>query len=294
MRTAAFGTWPRCWRSGSRRRDFLLRNGLADYLPRVLSYRWNGRSDPNPDQWNPDSAMINVVVALEEHLQRLGMKAALDETDDCQVVGLVGEIGEIEAEVQRLEPHVLIMDAEFQRRDRQIIPRLTERHPDLKVLVMVEHSDEECSIRALLADPKAARFSEEALEHLDECCLTSRRSSARGCVARTADPVKLVQAVRTVAAGEIAAAPWLTAILTPGSGTLKPDAPSPISARELEVIGLVAEGRGNKEIAKKLGIREQTVKNHLASIMQKLGVKSRLEVGIQAVKQNLAGKSDSA
>ena len=167
-------------------------------------------------------------------------------------------------------------------------------YPDLKVLVFVEHSDEECSVRSLLADPQGARFSEDALEHLDECCLTSLRSAAKGCVARTADPARLIHAVRTVADGEIAAAPWLTAILTPGSSAPGPDAPAPISARELEVIGLVADGKGNKEIARQLGIREQTVKNHLASIMTKLGVKSRLEVGVQAVKQNLSAQKRAA
>lgn len=232
--------------------------------------------------------MINVIIALEEPLLRLGMKAALDEVEDCRVLGMVAAVDRVEEAVARLEADVLVMDAIFQKRDRRLIPRLTERYPDLKVLVMVEHSDEECSVRALLADPKAARFSEEALEHLDECCLTSLRSSARGCVPRTADPAKLVQAVRTVAAGEIAAAPWLTAILAPGSTAPRPDAPGPISVRELEVITLVAEGKGNKEIARTMGIREQTVKNHLASIMQKLGLKSRLEVGIHAVRQNLA------
>jgi DNA-binding NarL/FixJ family response regulator len=56
------------------------------------------------------------------------------------------------------------------------------------------------------------------------------------------------------------------------------------------VISLVADGRGNKEIAKELGRREQTVKNHLASIMQKMGAKSRLEVGLHAVRQNLASQ----
>jgi two-component system nitrate/nitrite response regulator NarL len=61
----------------------------------------------------------------------------------------------------------------------------------------------------------------------------------------------------------------------------------------LEVIGLVANGKGNKEIAKILGIREQTVKNHVASIMPKLGAKSRLEVGVHAVRQNLASQRSS-
>jgi len=232
--------------------------------------------------------MIDVVVALEEPLLRLGTKAALDEAEDCEVTGSVGSLGEVEDAVRRLEPRVLIMDAQFQKADRGMIPRLVSDHPDLKVLVVVEHSDEECSVRALLADPQAARFSEDALAHLDECCLTSLRSAARGCVARTAEPDRLVHAVRTVAAGEIAAAPWLSAILT--SGSSGDPAPAPISARELDVIGLVADGKGNKEIAKLLGIREQTVKNHLASIMQKLGAKSRLEVGVSAVRQNLASQ----
>lgn len=241
-----------------------------------------------------DGTTIKVLIALEEPLLRLGMKAALEEADDCRVLGLVAVMDHVDSEVARLEPNVLVLDALYQKRDRQMIPRLTERHPGLRVLVMVEHSDEECSVRALMADPRAARFSEEALEHLDECCLTSLRSSARGCVPRTADPAKLVQAVRTVAAGEIAAAPWLTAILAPGSSVPKPDGPGPISARELEVISLVAEGRGNKEIARVMGIREQTVKNHLASIMQKLGLKSRLEVGIHAVRQNLTKPGERA
>ena len=232
--------------------------------------------------------MIDVLIAVGEPLLRLGIKAALDEADDCKVVGELGELEEVEEEVRRLNPEVLILDVQFQRADRQITPRLVGEHPKLKVLVVVEHSDEECSIRALLADPQGARFSEDALEHLDECCLTSLRSSARGCVARTSDPARLRHAVRTVAAGEIAAAPWLSAIINPGSSTPMPGGPAPISARELEVIGLVADGKGNKEIAKLLGIREQTVKNHVASIMQKLGAKSRLEVGVHAVRQNLA------
>lgn len=237
--------------------------------------------------------MIEVVVALEEPFLRLGIKAVLDDADDCTVLGTVGALEEVEEEVGRLGPRVLVLDVQFQKADRQIIPRMVGAHPDLKVLVMVEHSDEECSIRALLADPQAARFSEDALENLDECCLTSLRSAARGCLARTADPARLLHAVRTVAAGEIAAAPWLTAIINTGSSGPKADGPAPISARELEVIGLVADGKGNKEIARLLGIREQTVKNHVASVMQKLGAKSRLEVGVHAVRQNLAPQRSS-
>jgi DNA-binding NarL/FixJ family response regulator len=231
--------------------------------------------------------MIDVVIALEELLLQMGIKAALDASDDCRAVGTVGNVNHVDQEVRRMGPNVLLLDVHFQRRDRDLIPRLVRNHPGLKVLVLVDHSDEECSIRALLADPAGFRFSEEALEHLDECCLTSLRSSARGCVPRTIDPPHLLHAIRTIAGGEIAAAPWLSALVSGGGSSVRIGGPAPISARELEVIALVADGKGNKEIARALGIREQTVKNHLASIMTKLGVKSRLEVGLHAVRKNL-------
>lgn len=189
--------------------------------------------------------MIEVVTAVKETLLRLGYETVLEEAEDFSVLGAVGRIGDVEEEARRKSPDVLLMDAEFRRVDRQITLRLVKQHPSLKVPVFVEQLDEECSVRALLADPDSPRFSDEALEHLDELCLTSLRSPARGCVPRTSEPGHLLHAVRAVGAGEI---------------------------------------------AKRLGIREQTVKNHLASIMQRLGVKSRLKVGIHAVHQNLASQ----
>ena len=235
--------------------------------------------------------MIDILIALEEPLLQVGVQSVLEQCPECNVMGAVGNLDDVEETAGDLKPDVVILDVDFQKRDRDLIPRLVAQDPDVKVLVLVDHSDEECAIRALLSDPKAARFSEEALENLDECCLTSLRSSARGCVPRTSDPNKLIQAVRTVAAGEIAAAPWLTALVTPRSGPSRVKSPSPVSVRELEVIKLLAQGMGNKEIARSLGIKEQTVKNHVTNIMQKLGAKSRLEVGIQAVKRNLAAES---
>ena len=66
-----------------------------------------------------------------------------------------------------------------------------------------------------------------------------------------------------------------------------------MTARELEVISLVAEGLSNKQVAERLGIREQTVKNYLVQISKKLGVKSRLEIGLAAVKHNLVIRKSS-
>jgi DNA-binding NarL/FixJ family response regulator len=93
-----------------------------------------------------------------------------------------------------------------------------------------------------------------------------------------------------VASGEIAAGPWLDAIVQARANeapSFSQDGPNRISARELEIITLVARGLENKEIAQHLGIREQTVKNHLGRVMRKVGVRNRQELALFAVKQHL-------
>ena len=160
--------------------------------------------------------MIEVLIALVEPLLSMGIVSALNGSGECRVVGTVGKLEGVEGAVRSVRPQVVVLDVQFQRDDRDLIPRLVKHDPTLKVLVLVDHSDEECALRSLLADPDAARFSEEALQTLDECCLTALRSSASGCVARTSDSAHLLQAIQTVMAGGIAAAPWLAAIVGVG------------------------------------------------------------------------------
>ena len=95
--------------------------------------------------------------------------------------------------------------------------------------------------------------------------------------------------VRMVAAGDVVAGPWLTAqtrVITE-EVTEPRDTRPMISARELEIIEGVTHGLENKEIAGRLGIQPQTVKNHLARIMTKLGVRTRSELAALAVRQHL-------
>jgi len=94
-------------------------------------------------------------------------------------------------------------------------------------------------------------------------------------------------AVRAVYRGEIAAAPWLTTVAASLAGGNDDHGNSPISARELEVMALLAEGKSNKQIARHMDIREQTVKNHVGHLMEKLGVTSRLEAGLLAAKHHV-------
>ncbi len=232
--------------------------------------------------------MIDVVVAVEDPLVRLGMKAVLDAAEDCRAVAVMDGPEHLWEAMDLHHPTVLILDVSFRRADDTLLPSLAERHPTCSVLVYVEHSAEHCALRHLPALCHQAHLSGDAVRMLDECCLTSLREGVRGCVPHEVEPDSLLRAVRAVAAGEIAAAPWLTAAVRMGANGRDPDRiPRAITPRELEVVALVAKGMANKQIGRRLGIREQTVKNHVTRAMEKLGLTSRLEVGLLAARMNL-------
>jgi DNA-binding NarL/FixJ family response regulator len=192
--------------------------------------------------------------------------------------------------VSRLSPDVVLLDVEFRRSDESLIPELSRKHPASRVIVLVDHGEDECALRSLLAASRG-RLSQDAVALLDDCCLVSLRSSALGCLPKGSDPERVLAAVRTVVSGEIVAAPWLAvAVQADQRDKTVPvwSREQPITGRELEVIAAVAEGLSNKDVAERLGIKEQTVKNHLGRIMRKLGLNSRLEIGLFAARHRVA------
>ncbi len=227
--------------------------------------------------------MLDVVIAVEEPLVRLGLQAALDRTDGVQVVEVMDDIEGLDDALRDFPDAVLVLDVRHRRADPRLIPRITQGHPDVRVLVYVAHTAEACVIRHLLAAGGRAQLSPEAVYLVDECCLTSLREQAHGCLPSEAGAEEVVRAVRAVAAGEVVAASWLAAVHGYG---LDPEN-KPITPRELEVMALVAQGLGNKAIARQLGIKEQTVKNHLARLMEKMGLSNRVQVGLMASRYDL-------
>jgi DNA-binding NarL/FixJ family response regulator len=236
------------------------------------------------------SGAMRIVVAVELPFIRAGVQSLIERQDDLEVVGTVERLEDVLPECERLEPDLLILDTNFHRRKLTLIDEIHATVPQSGVLVLVNHSDDECVIRSMLSKPEGVKLSGAALDRLNECCLLALRSSARGCVPKTSGEDRLLSAIRTVASGEIAAGPWLDAIVqarATEAPSFSQDGPNRISARELEIITLVARGLENKEIAKHLGIREQTVKNHLGRVMRKVGVRNRQELVLFAVKQHL-------
>ena len=229
--------------------------------------------------------MLAVVVALQDEIPRIGVEAALDASGLARVVASLGRPDLLDAILDEHAPDVLVLDVRFRLADPTLVPRLAGRHPTCQVLMYVAHTAQQCALRHLMQAGGRAHLSPGALQRIDECCLTSLREHARGCLPSEASAAEVVQAVTAVAAGQIVAAPWLSAFAGMGPG----DAPGrpAITAREFEVMALLAKGLGNKAIARELGIREKTVKNHASRLMAKLGLKSRAQVGVVAARHHV-------
>ncbi len=230
---------------------------------------------------------IRVLVALQVPLLRAGVIRVLEAEPDLEVVGELAGIDEVLPAVDRLGPDIVVVDTDFQRARPGFLAAVHATRPQAGIVVLVNHADEDCVIRAMLADPAAPSFSAEATQRLSECCMMALRASARGCVPKVADPERLVSAIRTVQAGDIAAGAWLGRMVRKNAASAGAGARERITARELDIVGLAGQGLENKEIAARLGIAEQTVKNHMSRVMKKLGVRNRQELAVFAIRLHL-------
>jgi DNA-binding NarL/FixJ family response regulator len=232
----------------------------------------------------------SVVIALAEPFVRIGVDVTLRGTDDFEVVRAVGEVGDVVPAVGELQPDVLILDSHFQQADEQLMRSVLDARPDCNVLVLVDHTDEQCTVRRLLTGPRERWPDRDAIDNLRECCLVAFRESARGCLPKASTPDRLIHALRTIMEGGVWAGPGLSQYLVEMVRPSRPqrEPPQRLTRRELDVIGLLVEGLSNREIAEGLGLSEQTVKNHVARIMAKVEVRNRVELVLYAVRERLA------
>ena len=224
---------------------------------------------------------------MSNPLMRRGIVEAIDGADGLRVVSEIDCAENVLLAVASHEPDLLVLESDFRRRETSLLDRLARDFPTTAILVFVDHDFDECAVRAVVEGAEPFRLSNEAIERLDDCCMYALRAKAKGCIPQSAPPEEFLASVRMVLAGQIAAGPWVNTLLESGkSGNGRNGVPH-ISARELQVIELIARGMGNKAIARELGIREQTVKNHLARVMEKLQVENRLELALAAIRHHL-------
>jgi DNA-binding NarL/FixJ family response regulator len=235
--------------------------------------------------------MGTVLVALAQPLIRIGVRVTVDEAPDFEVVGEIDDVGGVEPAVASLKPDILLLDSWFQQRAEHLVPGIVQDYPSVRVLIMVDHTDQSCTLRSLLSGPREHRPTDEALKVMKECCLLALRESAQGCLPKASTPEVLLTSLRSAMAGEMWVGPGLTQHWRDwwarGADESSLDK-TQLTGRELEVVGLVVDGLSNAEIGENLGLKEQTVKNHLARIMAKLGARNRVELALRAVREHLA------
>ena len=200
------------------------------------------------------SGTIRVVVADDHPIVRAGLVAALDDDPGITVVGEATDGEHAVTTARATRPDVVLMDLRMPRvGGAEATARILGELPDTHVLVVTSYDS-------------------------DDEILASIEAGASGYVLKAAPAEEILEAVRRVAAGEVALAPAIAARLV--ARTRRRDAPAEtpslvLSARESEVLALVAAGLSNGRIGERLFIGEATVKTHLARIFDKLDVRDR-------------------
>ncbi|MFJ8886535.1 response regulator [Streptomyces sp. NPDC102402] len=210
--------------------------------------------------------IIKVLLVDDHQVVRRGLRTFLEVQDDIEVVGEAQDGAEGVARAEELRPDVVLMDIKMPGTDGiEALRRLRELENPAKVLIVTSFTEQRTVVPAL-------------------------RAGASGYVYKDVDPDALAGAIRSVHAGHVLLQPEVAGALLaqedPGSGTGRG---STLTEREREVLGLIADGRSNREIARALVLSEKTVKTHVSNILMKLDLSDRTQAALWAVRNGAAG-----
>ena len=212
--------------------------------------------------------MTTVLMADDQALVRVGLRKILEAEADMTVVGEASDGQEAVAEARRLRPDVVLMDIR------------------MPVLDGIE------ATRRIVADHGAAKVLVLTTFGLDSYVFEALRAGASGFMLKDAPPEEIAAAVRVVAGGDALLAPTVTRAVVQ-QFIARPQAPAPpaalsaLTAREREVLELLARGLSNQEVCERLVISEATTKTHVARILQKLGLRDRVQAVIYAYESGI-------
>jgi len=228
-----------------------------------------GKTGP---QGRPEASepKIRVLAADDQRVVREGLAMLLGLLPDVEVAGTAADGEEVLALAAELEPDVILMDLRMPRMDGvEATRRLRERDPAVKVVVLTTYADDRSVIDAL-------------------------RAGALGYLTKDAGAAEIQQALHRVANGEAALDPavqrHLVEAIADGGPAGLPSAPPPagLTAREAEVLTLIAGGLSNTEIAERLVVSEATVKSHVNHLLAKIGARDRAQAVGYAYRHGLA------
>jgi DNA-binding NarL/FixJ family response regulator len=216
---------------------------------------------------------IRVVLADSSRLTTMGISQVLQKETDIELVGTAADGEEAAAKTLELEPDVLVIEADLPRTSGiKVTQRIRRELPHVGVVVLTAKDEEQTLFEAIRAGAAA---------YLNKDC----------------EPTELVDAIRKARAGQFiinekvfnrpAVASKVLAefrelsVYGPGSSHVF----APLSPREVQILDNIAQGMTNKEVAYALAISEQTVKNHMSSILRKLSVNDRTQAVVYAIRQ---------
>jgi DNA-binding NarL/FixJ family response regulator len=207
-----------------------------------------------------DPDRLRIVIADDQTVVREGLQMVLDVMPNLDVVAAVADGEQALAAVDEHHPDAILLDLHMPVLDGVgATERLTREHPDVAIVVLTTYADDETIIAAL-------------------------RAGARGYLTKNADRREISQALQSAAAGHTILPPEVTAMLltsAPTAQRAKPPAPAELpddlTAREAEVLKLLAAGLSNGEIARELFISEHTVKTHINHVFTKTRSRDRAQ-----------------
>ena len=210
---------------------------------------------------------IRILLADDHTLLRNGISALLEAEQDMVIVGEASDGREAVRLAGQLEPNVVLMDIAMPLLNGlEATRQIKHEHPDINVLVLTMYDNEE--------------YFREMLE-----------VGASGYIVKRAAATELVTAIRAVSNGEAVLSPAITRLLLEDYLThearIERDDPKALSAREREVLQLIAEGKTSREIAEMLNLSVKTVQSHRSNLMQKLDLHDRGELIKYAIQKKI-------
>ncbi len=218
------------------------------------------------------------ILLIDDHtLFRSGIKALLQRQPGFSVVGEAGNALDGIKRAKSLQPDVVLLDIHMPgMTGREAVSLVAEEAPGARVLMLTVSEDVEDLLQAL-------------------------RAGAHGYLLKNIETDFLVAAIRNAVAGESVMSPQMTSKLMKSVSTPAPaalletsdrDKQDRLSPREREILGFLARGASNKEIARSLELAESTVKIHVQNILKKLNLLSRVQAAVYAVEHGLAGREE--
>jgi len=212
-------------------------------------------------------AQTRVLLVDDHEIVRLGLMTLIDDQSDMKVVGEAGTAADAVRLVERLDPHVVLMDVRLPGEGGiEATGTITTRFPNTRVVMLTSFADEDLVIRAI-------------------------RAGAVGYVLKQVGNEELIRAIRAAARGEALLDPSTTVRLLSRVREAERKADSnafrDLSERELDVLAEVARGKTNAEIGSTLNLSEKTVRNYVSTILSKMNLSNRIELATYAIEHHL-------